>query len=100
MEDLKRQESLKAQDQAKQRGARDHRKRQLKRITDMLDAYYAHRAEQHQKAEDAKRKREKYKGKTAEEIKAMKVNEKLIKQKEEAAKVKAESAKKSIKQRP
>jgi len=45
MEDLKRMETMKAQDQAKQRGAREHRRRQLKKITDMLDAYYGEKAE-------------------------------------------------------
>ena len=66
----------------------------------MLDAYYSHQADQYQKAEDARLKREKYKGKTAEEVKAMKAKEKELKLKEQAAKKKEEAAKKKTSIRP
>ena len=66
----------------------------------MLDAYYSHLADKHEKAEQARLKREKYKGKTAEEIKAIKAKDKEAKLKAEAAKKKEEAANKKMNARP
>ena len=78
-EDKKRQESLKATDEAKKKQIRDQRNRQLKKMSDILDAYYQQKIDKEVNKEVQKINAEKYKGKSAEEILKMKEADKKSK---------------------